>query len=196
MSPVLSTFSGASARAFGFGYSLAASAFEHIETQTVGAGGAASVTFSSIPGTYKHLQIRGIARENTGGGTNVGSILVRFNGDSGSNYSLHRLFGNGTSATSDSATSAQHFTIACSVQSGGLANVFGAAVMDILDYANTSKYKTARILDGADQNTTGQSYVFFQSGLWMSTSAVTSLSLILGNSFAQYSSFSLYGVKA
>ena len=69
--------------------------YESISTVTVGSGGAADVTFSSIPATYKHLQIRGISR-NSGSGISIGR--VRFNSDTGTNYARHTLEGDGSSA--------------------------------------------------------------------------------------------------
>jgi hypothetical protein len=81
-----------------------------------------------------------------------------------------------------------------SASTGG-ANVFGTFIIDILDYANTSKYKTQRGLGGADLN--GSGYISFNSGNWRNTNAITSISLtpLYGSQFAQYSSFALYGIK-
>ena len=74
-------------------------------------------------------------------------------------------------------------------------NVFGAFVLDLLDYANTSKYKTIRELGGCDNN--GDGDIFFNSGLWQSTSAVTSLTFTVGGGtlFSQYTQYALYGIK-
>ena len=75
-------------------------------------------------------------------------------------------------------------------------NIFGANVLDILDYANTSKYTTARILGGIDINGSGGN-IRLDSGVWMNTAAVTSLTIspTTANNFVQYSSFALYGIK-
>ena len=62
--------------------------FESIATTTVGSGGIADVTFSSIPATYTHLQLRGIARTNRAD-SNQDAVVVRFNSDTGNNYSRH-----------------------------------------------------------------------------------------------------------
>lgn len=161
------------------------SAFELIETQTVGAGGAASVTFSSIPGTYKHLQIRWIAKAT------AQDIYLRFNNDTGNNYaSLHQLRGDGSAASS--ASLGQNTFIY-----GGLvsntANIFGGLVTDILDYQG-NKNKTVRTLGGYDTN--GAGYVYLRSGLWMNTTAVTSIKFEpASGSIDQYSLFSLYGLR-
>ena len=69
------------------------------------------------------------------------------------------------------------------------------AVADILDFNSTNKYKTVRGLGGYDGNDTN-GIVTFRSGAWMNTAAVTSITLLPNSSFAQYSSFALYGVKA
>lgn len=165
---------------------VTATSFESIATTTVGAGGASSVTFSSLPSGYTHLQIRAMGTATAGGGRQV---LFRFNGDSGSNYNSHQLFGTGASALSDSTgtTTSGWFTY---WDSG-----VGAAVFDILDYANTNKNKTTRSLGGFDLN--GSGFILFRSGLWLNTSAITSITILpdSGN-FGQYSSFALYGIKA
>jgi hypothetical protein len=91
--------------------------------------------------------------------------------------------------------------VAFVTDSSGLANSFGTTVIDILDYANTNKYKTLRSLTGFDNNTTGgageQGGVLFLSDAWYDTSAITSISLFPESSgnFAQYSTYALYGIK-
>lgn len=203
MSPVLSTFSGASARAFGWGYNLNASAFELLETQTVGAGGAASITFSNIPGTYKHLQIRSVANCNRGGSTwPLDALLAQFNSDAGSNYVNHFVRGNGASASSgnDGISATRMFLGDAVVNTSFSSVIMGTSIVDILDYTSTSKNKTVRSLVGSDINGTwgsGTGVVGLFSASWMNSStAVTSIKLLPGtNSFQQYSTFSLYGVK-
>jgi len=187
MSPVLSTFSGASARAFGFGYSLASSAFEHIETQTVGAGGAASVTFSSIPGTYKHLQIRALVRLGTDGQG------LRLTTNSGTLVRRHYLYGDGgPNAAAGADTNNGLFYLTYASQ---LASTFGAAVIDILDYTSTTKNSTIRSLTGYDLNTTAGSVGLF-SQLYTSSAAITSITLTASSgNINQHSTFALYGCK-
>lgn len=166
--------------------------FEHIETVTVGSGGAASITFSSIASTYKHLQIRGIVRTAQAG---PDETRIRVNSDTGSNYSAHQLIGNGSSAASYGASSQTFIKIGPTSDSGTTANIFGTMVVDLLDYTSTSKNKTIRSLTGLDTN--GGGSIWLSSGAWLSTSAVTSLtiSLVVGANLAQNSSLSLYGVK-
>ena len=167
----------------------AANSYESISTVTVGSGGSSTVTFSSIPSTYTHLQLRFIAKA---GGANA--IYFRFNNDSGSNYTRHRLTADGSSAAaSGSASQTQIYTFGIA----GLptaTSTFGVGVADILDYANTNKYKTFRQLDGADAN--GSGTIELVSGLWMNTNAITEINIGLdANSFSQYSQFALYGIK-
>jgi len=170
--------------------------FESIATTTVGSGGAASVTFSSIPATYAHLQIRGISRNNKSGETET-TLFARFNSDSNSNYAYHRLIGDGSSASALAAISdnAVYFYAAAAGASSG-ANIFGVSIWDILDYKSTTKNKTIRFLNGLDNNGSGR--VTIMSGLWMNnTTAISSITIGSdGNhNFEQYSHFALYGIK-
>lgn len=164
---------------------------------SVGSAGASSITFSSIPSTYKHLQIRGIMRITTGtAGTN--DLQIRFNSDSGSNYAYHALMGSGAAAQIGAASTQTIGTAGRAVipRNSSGASIYGTIVTDILDYANTSKYKTLRGLGGMDNNSTN-GYISLTSSLWQSTSAITSITLTDEGSgtFSQYSTFSLYGIK-
>lgn len=163
-----------------------ASNFESIATITVGSGGSSYIEFTSIPSTYKHLQVRFLAQ--TTGGVYVPNMT--FNGDTGSNYSYHRLGGYGTGTFADAGASQT------SMQMGLLSatsNVFTGGIIDVLDYANVNKYKTVRSLGGFDEN--GGGFILMTSGNWRSTSAVSSLRLTPSTSvFQQYSSFALYGI--
>jgi len=164
------------------------SAFESIATYSVGSGGVADITFSSIPATYSHLQIRFIAA----GSSADMDVQARFNSDSGANYARHRMYGGGSSAATDAGTNSTKIDTFGRTGSG--ASIYGGNVVDILDYANTNKYKTTRSLFGRDSN--GDGFIMFSSGLWMNTNAITSILLFpqTGN-FSQYSHFALYGIK-
>jgi len=168
-----------------------------IASTTVGSGGSSSVAFTSIPSDYTHLQVRMIARTNRTSPEINDYLNVRFNSDSGSNYARHRLYGNGASVTASANSSIAQFYIEHFPAAGSAANVFGAAVMDILDYKNANKYKTVRMIAGKDENATDTGLIFFHSALWMSTSAITSITLTPGSGtlITQYSEFSLYGIK-
>jgi len=172
--------------------------YESIQTVSVGAGGSSSIDFTSIPSTYKHLQIRMISR-NTGAFAGTLDNWLRFNSDSGSNYSFHILQGDGSAAASSAGTSQTRVRMPNqSPGASSTANTFGAAVIDILDYTSTNKNKTVRALYGANDNTTNTEYrIFLLSGLYFATpAAVTSITILPETAnFAQYSSFALYGVK-
>ena len=170
-----------------------ATSFESIATVTVGAGGATTISFSSIStSTYTHLQLRMILRSNLA--ANAYSAMMRLNSDSGSNYAYHVLYGNGTSAlaAAGSSTNAPYLLY---TQGTSTSNVFAADVVDILDAFNTSKYKTIRSLGGSDAN--GAGTVALSSALWQNTNAITDISISTNGygDFLQYTQIALYGVK-
>ena len=158
-------------------------AYDSLATITVPSGGAASITFTGIPSTYKHLQLRGILKQTVA----QNWTQITFNGDTnGSNYRAHQMNGNGSSVSASASTlGIQHIV--------GL-DQFGGYVTDILDYTNTNKYTTVRNIGGVDQNGNGQ--LGLTSGLWMNTNAVNEVTVTPGSGvFTQYSSFALYGVR-
>jgi hypothetical protein len=164
--------------------------YESIATTTVGSGGSSTITFSSIPSTYKHLQVRGI------GSTSIAGKAwgIRLNNDAGSNYSYHYLQGTGSVPETGAAATQTLGYIGTSPESTNN-NYVGAAVIDLLDYANANKYKTIRSLSGADMNGVG-GYSRFNSSLWQSKNAINRVDLVLtSGSFNQYSSFALYGIN-
>jgi hypothetical protein len=162
---------------------------EPIATQLVGSGGTSTITFSNIPSTYKHLQLRAI-NAKSGGASDA--IYVRFNSDSGSNYSQHRIYGDGSSATAYGASST---TAALELVCMGTSSTnFGTFVLDALDYGNINKYKTVRALAGQDKSGSGQ--IMLGSGAWLNTSAITSITLTGSSAtIAEFSRFSLYGIR-
>ena len=166
--------------------------YEAIATTTVASGGAASVTFSSIPSTYTHLQIRYIAR----GASNLAGVTITINSDTATNYASHGLGGNGSITFASGTATQSSPLLGYQTPSASISNVFAAGIADILDYANTNKYKTIRTLSGTDDNGT-TSYLGTLSSLWQSTSVISTITLTgqFASSFAQYSSFALYGIK-
>lgn len=164
--------------------------FESIATTVVDATADLTVTFSSIPSTFKHLQIRAIALSNS----DTVPVLLRFNSDSGSNYSQHYLGGQGSVTATGGAASTSAVTLAGIYARGLNASYPWAFVIDILEYANTNKYKTVRALHGADYNGSGEANL--TSGNWRNTAAVSTITLSMASSgFNQYSHFALYGIK-
>jgi len=166
--------------------------FESIATTTVGSGGASSITFSSIPSTYKHLQLRYVARSSVG---TEDSVSMRFNADSTTSYAYHFLFSNGASVNGAADTSVTRIYPWAMPGGGFLANSFGVLTMDILDYANTNKYKVTRAFTGYDDNSTG-GRIAFTSGQWRSTSAISSIVINAdAGNIVEHSRFALYGIK-
>jgi Na+-transporting NADH:ubiquinone oxidoreductase subunit NqrB len=175
--------------AAGAGGGSAGNAMELISTQILGST-AASVTFSSIPSTFRHLQVRLTARDTSAGGSAV-VLYMTFNGDVANSYNRHRLYGNGTSVISMNAGSDQNLWIGESIGSDGATGNFGASITDVLDYAQTTKYKTIRSFGGV----TGFNEVNIISGAWRNTAAISTLRIAAGlSTFAVGSRFSLYGI--
>lgn len=173
---------------------LVVGAYESIATNTL-TSAQSSITFSSIPATFTHLQIRAIARSTTTGSD--AWVYYELNGDTtASNYGNHNLFGNGTTATGSYNSGGDGNLMGRAMGSAsGADNVFAPNIMDILDYANTSKYKVLRNFNGQDNNGS-RNLVGISSNLWRNTAAITSITLLTANNFAQYSSFALYGIKS
>ena len=164
-------------------------AYDALASVTVPSGGAASISFTGIPSGYKHLQIRGITR---GTGNSAEWFLVNLNGTA--SVRSHMLYGQGSSAASTSG--ANGLLGLPVVQTSAGAGIFGAFIVDVLDYASTNKTKTIRSLSGKNQNGYGTNYLGLGSSLYNSTDSVTSLTITPElASFAQHSHFALYGVK-
>jgi hypothetical protein len=169
-------------------------AFQSIATAT-GNGSSSSITFSSIPSTYTHLQVRGICRSSGAGG----QLYIRLNGNAGTNYSYHQFFGDGTgvsaNVTGSSSTVIYYADWPASTQP---ANCYLAQIIDVIDYTSTSKNKTVRILAGYDNNgdiTSQYGRSVMASGAFYNTSAITSLSIVANAAFDTTSTFALYGIK-
>ena len=190
MSPILESIG--SVKGFGWGALLASSSFESIATVTA-AGGETSLTFSSIAGTYKSLQIRGIMRASSTG-TN---LFFRLN--SVSSYTSHRLKGNGTTASAAGQTGRTNYQMEGAAGSGTGASMFGVFLVDIIDYASTSKNKTIRSISGLDDNSGAtSSFITLNSALadGLGLTAVTSIVFTpeLGT-FSAGTTLALYGIK-
>jgi hypothetical protein len=179
----------------------APNSYESIATYTVGSGGTSSISFTSIPSTYKHLQVRFLAQD-TRAGFYVGDMNMRFNSSS-TGYAFHILTGNGSTAFTDKGTNYAEIYIGSGSIGTTAGGTFGAGVIDILDYTSTSKYKTTRTLVGNDHNGTGGTNnlggrITLTSGLWQNTNAINEITIYGGDVprfLAQYSSFALYGIK-
>ena len=169
------------------------SSYESIATTTVGSGGTATITFSSIPATYTHLQIRGITNSSAGGGSSINMQVGNGSIDTGSNYAWHQIYGDGTSPGASAGTT--QTSIRAIAYDSGTPTSFSGFVIDILDYANISKYKTTRTLTGVDTNS-ASGIIVFRSGLWQSTSAINTITFTpTSGNLIQYSQFALFGIK-
>jgi hypothetical protein len=161
--------------------------------RVAGTGSSTTITFSSIPQIYKHLQIRYLAKDT--GGTTIATLRITCNGVGGTSYAYHQLYGDGAAVTAAGVSSAA-FATAGTVRSTTTANVFGVGIIDIHDYTSTTKNKTIRTFSGVDSNSaTTSDRVYLSSGLFNNTSAITSLELITtGTAFTTTTSFALYGM--
>ena len=170
----------------------ATGSFDLLETTLISTN-TASVTFSNLNNysDYKHLQIRMTLRSNTS--TDVG--YLRFNSNTGNNYSNHDLVGNGSGVFSAAWTSQSGMWIRFA-GSDDPANAFSSTVVDVLDFGNASKNTTVRQLNGWIATGAGSNFIYLMSGAWLNTNAVTSMTLSnLDSSFVSGSRFSLYGIK-
>jgi hypothetical protein len=168
--------------------------FELISSQFL-TSSVSSVSFTNLQNysQYKHLQLRVTARSDAA--PEIRDMYIRINGDGGSNYSWHEVYGfNGSMGAYGvgSQTSAYAGSIAGSTAA---ANLFGPIVIDIVDFASTSKNKTIKSLSGVPHSG-ATNVIALASGAWLSTSAITSIQLYpSGGNLITCSRFSLYGVK-
>jgi hypothetical protein len=172
--------------------------YESIQTVTV-ASTAASLEFTSISTEYTHLQVRITGRTSR---ANAGdAIRVQFNSDTtnGNYYTTHYVYGAGGSTTASAGadgtgTGLVTYRIAAS---SATTNVFGAQIIDILDYKSTAKHKTVRTIGGYDNNGSGE--IWFQSGMWFPSTiaAITTITLtpVTGANFVANTHAALYGIR-
>ena len=165
--------------------------YDLIETAIL-ASNAANITFdvSNFTTEYKHLQIRGVGRVTSS--TNIRALDIRFNGDTGANYSGHIVIGDGAIYSGGSAniTNAGGFYI---TGNGSPSGAFGAGTIDILDAFSTTKFKTVRTLGGQ----TGYNIMNFSSSAWRNTNPITTIQIYPQASeiFGTDTRFSIYGIK-
>ncbi len=184
--PILGSLASQNTKSFLFAPS---GAYESIATAS-GTGSSGTITFSSIPSTYTHLQIRGISRNSyPSSQTNV-----RFNSDTGSNYANHMLYGEGNATYAAQNVSQTYFRFYGLAYSSLTAGIMSGHIIDILEYGTTAKYKTIRTLGGYDANGSGEQGLF--SGLWINSAAITSIDLIAtSGNWTTDTRFALYGIK-
>jgi len=181
--------------AFSSGVPPVTGSFESIATVTA-AGGEASLSFTSIPSTYKHLQIRGIGKANFLSSATLWTTL-NFNSDTtAANYANHQLTGDDSAVAASGATATGAIQVSSLVSNDGSeTNMFSAFIIDVADYNSTTKNKTVRSFSGNERNTT-PSIIELSSGLWINTAAITSMTFNRpGFTFIAGSTFALYGIK-
>lgn len=156
-----------------------ASTYEKIATTTLGSA-TSTVTFSSISGSYTDLVL--IGNGSASAGVTLG---VRFNSDTGNNYSNTNMYGSGTAAISGRDTNVNQ-----AYYTNWYTTYDGTINMNIQNYSNTTTYKTAIVKGGNAGN-----YTWASALLWRSTSAITSVTLLAdGTTFSSGSTFTLYGI--
>ena len=163
----------------------AGSTYTPIATTTL-ASAAASYTFSSIPGTYTDLRlvVNGLQTGTSG------NPYITVNSDTGTNYSITSLSGNGTSATSSRSSSASfiYFGITAEVRN----TMIFMGTVDLMNYSNSTTYKTT--LNRGNNASFGTDAIV---GLWRNTAAITSITVDLDSgNWNTGSTFTLYGIAA
>jgi len=162
---------------------MATNTYVALDKITVSGTSTTSVTFSGISGTYTDLVVIANIAETP----SLGSFVFRVNGDSGTNYSTTYLDGNGSAASSGRYTSQSTGYLTYE----GVGTGFGTYILNFMNYANTTTYKTV-IARASNAANSAEATV----SLWRNTSAITSITLYSGQYFASGSTFSLYGITA
>ena len=165
--------------------------YKAIATVTVGSGGASSIEFTSIAATYTDLCILLCARSNRSAVSDP--VNLEFNGSTTSDTSRY-LEGDGSSASSGDAGGTQT-EIARVPGASATSSTFGNALIYVPNYAGSNNKSSSG--DSVTENNATSAYAKLSAGLWSNTSAITSVKLIsqTGNSFVQYSTATLYGIK-
>lgn len=171
------------------------SSFDLLQT-TILNSSTASVTFSSLDtlaAGYAHLQIR-VSIRSTDGNT----LRLRFNSDSGNNYTQHAFQTSGGNPSASQSTSTDRIrAVFPAANTGNISNVFSAGIIDILDFSNVNKKTTVKTLNGNWEALNYNSILNFTSGLWNNTAAVTSMTFTIDSlNLDTNSRLSLYGIKA
>jgi hypothetical protein len=167
-------------------------AMQPIYTQTVGSGGASSITFNSIPQTFTDLKIT-ISIRTTFNGSNDYTYAYRFNGNSAGIYSHRTLKGNGSSAVSINASGITYGFTGWINDASTTSNTFTSSEIYIPNYTN-SNFKS-QIVDTVTENNATLAYQTLHAGLWSNTAAINSVEIfVFGQTIQQHSSVSLYGI--
>ena len=190
MSPILGIWASQN-------YPRITSSYESIATVSVGSGGSSGISFTSIPSTYTHLQLRCLINATSYVG---GATILNINSDTGANYTNHPLIGYYNNNSANILASAYTTSSGRNYSQAAIINGFQspvAIIWDFLDYTNTNKYKTLRCFYGTENNSGYSNEVGLNSTLWLSTNAISSLQVAVANglNLPQYSLLALYGIK-
>jgi hypothetical protein len=160
-------------------------------TVTVGSGGAATIDFTSIPATFTDLVIFVSARNTSSGA----SMRLRFNGATTSNTDRYMEADGATVVSGSNAFGASYIFAGGVNGSSTTSNTFASNFIYIPNYAGSTNKSVS--VDGVTENNATTAYADLTAGLWSNSSAITSIELTPNiNSFAQYSTASLYGIKS
>lgn len=197
MSPLLTTYAGDALTNYGFERGGVAASFELISTTTLGVS-ATSISFSSIPTNYTHLQVRVVGRTDYASGTDT--LKLVFNGTGGTNYWSHWMNQDNASSvytTNTGAAGIAYISLQNFPGNTAPASSFGSSIIDIPDYQDTNKYKTARNISGMISFTGNPWSANFMSGWFNSTAAITSITVspLNGTNLVAGTRIALYGVK-
>jgi hypothetical protein len=168
-----------------------ANTFVKIQTVTVGSGGAATISFTSIPQTYTDLKLVLSGRSSS----TTEEFGLTFNGN-GANYASRYFYGNGTSAFSGNNPFGTSYAFVGSInKSTTTASVFNNAEFYIPNY--TSANNKSFNVDVSQENNATLANNWLVAGLWSNSAAITTITLTpnSGNNFAEFSTATLYGIK-
>jgi hypothetical protein len=159
--------------------------YQKITTVTVGAGGAASIDFTSIPDTFTDLVVKWSTRNNSGR-----QVTFKLN-NATTNQTYRIIYGDGSGVATESGTRIFGY----SNGSGTTANTFCNGEAYIPNYAGSNNKSIS--IDSVEENNATGAYMVLSANLWSSSSAINQVTVIPhdGTSFNQYSTATLYGIK-
>jgi hypothetical protein len=174
-----------------------ASSYDLLETVTLSST-ASEIEFTGLGSytDYQHLQIRATLQDNTDS-SNVNNYYIKLNNFTSTQYPRHAMFatGSGILASGSTGTTSGMLFFDSYVAGGSDSSNFGAAIIDILDFASTNKFTTVRAISGATKPA-GQKAIGLYSGLMRDTNAVTSIQITTATNLNNTGcKFSLYGIK-
>jgi hypothetical protein len=199
VSPILESIG--SVKGFGWGaFADYTPAYESIATFTA-TGGESTFTFSSIPQTYKHLQIRGLAKSSPPGSgfQGTGGIFLRYNGISTTSYSRTNLQSDSSSVSFNHDTQSAGYIYNAIIGSYDSPLPWAASIIDIMDYSSTNKNKTTKSFTGVNNNANNTNYkMSLGSFIFTNTAAITEILInvaVNGGTSAAGTTFALYGIR-